>query len=124
MELAATGHHWDVLERFRSRVVSSYWKSTVDQWKQVTGSVLTSTTMKVLKLSAGSPFMDMHEVYDSSSKEVVTGAAVLEAIPRICATKYPTAKRDVSRSGLALVIKSQKGPTPRDAVDKARSLRV
>ena len=48
MELVAQGHHWDVPERFRSRLVSSYWKSTVDQWKQVTGSGLTSTTMKVV----------------------------------------------------------------------------
>ena len=98
MELVAKGHHWDVPERFRSRVVSSYWKSTVDQWKQVTGSGFTSTTMKVLKLSAGSLFTAMHEVYDSSSKEVMTGAAVLEAILRIRGTKYPTAKRDISRS--------------------------
>ena len=43
MELVATGHHWDVPKRFRLRVVSSYWKSTVDPWKQVTGSGLTST---------------------------------------------------------------------------------
>ena len=77
IELVAKGHHWDVFERFCSRVVSSYLKSTVDQWKQVTGSGFMSTTMKVLKLSAGSPFTAMHEVYDSSIKGVVTGAAIL-----------------------------------------------
>ena len=106
VELVAKGHHWDVPERFRSRVVSSYWKSTVDQWKQATGSGLTPTTMKVLKVSAGSPFTAMHEVYDSSTKEVVTGAAILETIPRVCATKYPTAKRDISRSWVASVVQT------------------
>ena len=85
---------------------------------------LTMTTMKVLKLSVGSPFTAMHVVYDPSSKEVVTRAAVLEAIPRNCATKCPTAKRDISRSWVASVIKTQKSTTPRDAVNRARGVRV
>ena len=68
--------------------------------------------------------MAMHEVYDPSPKEVMSSAAVLDVIPSICATKYPTSKRDVSRSWMASVVRTQEGPTPSEAVGKARRVRV
>ena len=81
MGLVASGHLWEVSERYQNPLVYSYSKSTVDQWKQVTESGRTSTILDIPKLSSGAPFMAMHEVWDSNSEEVVTGCRSVERYP-------------------------------------------